>query len=86
MRTMWNEACTEVSVAIVVQPVLKAVYMCDEVHRMEFTTRHATVFACFRLRNLRFAHAGVYFVELYCGGEFIDDRRLQVLGEQEEEP
>jgi hypothetical protein len=31
MRMMWNEACTEESVAAVVQPVLKAVYMCDEV-------------------------------------------------------
>jgi hypothetical protein len=46
---------------------------------LRFPTRHTTVYCCVRLYNCRFPSPGLYFVELYARGQFLDDRRLRVI-------
>jgi len=43
---------------------------------IKFPTRHRVVTVCVRLLNVVFPAAGVYFVELYSQGTFLDDRVL----------
>src|SRR3954466_11270283 len=43
---------------------------------IRFATRHSMVYACFRFEQFTFPAPGVYQIELYCQGQFIDDRML----------
>jgi hypothetical protein len=43
-----------------------------------FPTRHQIVTLCIRLQDVVFPAAGVYFVELYSQGAFLDDRVLRL--------
>ncbi len=45
---------------------------------LPFPTRQQAVTVCIRLRNVVFPAAGVYFVELYSQGVFLDDRILRL--------
>ncbi len=45
---------------------------------LAFPSRHQIVTICIRLLNADFPAAGVYFVELYCQGVFLDDRILRL--------
>jgi hypothetical protein len=45
---------------------------------VNFPSRHQVVTVCVRLLQIDFPSAGVYFVELYCQGAFLDDRTLRV--------
>ena len=47
--------------------------------RVNIPARSTLVHIPFRFRNCEFPAAGVFLVELYCNGVFIDDRRFQVL-------
>jgi hypothetical protein len=49
---------------------------------LRFASRQTIVSACFRIRNCVFSEPGVYVVELYCQGTFIDDRTLHLLEEE----
>jgi hypothetical protein len=46
---------------------------------IRFPNRHTTVYFCLRFRNCRFPRAGVYLIELYARGQFLDDRRFRVI-------
>jgi hypothetical protein len=43
-----------------------------------FPSPHQIVTVCLRLLNVDFPSPGVYFVELYSQGAFVDDRMLRV--------
>jgi hypothetical protein len=45
---------------------------------VNFPTRHQVVTVCLRLLNVVFPAPGVYFVELYSQGTFLDDRTLRL--------
>jgi hypothetical protein len=45
---------------------------------VNFPTRHQVVTVCFRILNMVFPAPGVYFVELYSQGTFLDDRMLRL--------
>ncbi len=45
---------------------------------LNFPGRHQIVTACVRLLNVAFPGPGVYFVELYSQGAFVDDRTLRL--------
>jgi hypothetical protein len=45
---------------------------------VSFPSRHQVVTVCVRLRNVVFPAPGVYFVELYGQGAFLDDRTLRL--------
>lgn len=45
---------------------------------LSFPTRHQVVTLCVRLLDVVFPAAGVYFVELYAQGAFVDDRVLRL--------
>jgi hypothetical protein len=45
---------------------------------LSFPARQEVVTACIRVRNCLFPRAGVYFVELYVGNLFLDDRTLRL--------
>jgi hypothetical protein len=44
---------------------------------VSFPTRHQVVTICFQILNVVFPAPGVYFVELYSQGAFLDDRLLR---------
>ena len=44
---------------------------------IRFPNRQTVVTALFRLLNCRFPEPGVYLVELYIAGTFVDDRVLR---------
>lgn len=67
-----------VHVEIVEAATEEAIYVFQE-QRIRFATRRSTVSACFRIRDCEFPAAGVYIVELYCNGLFLDDRALELL-------
>jgi hypothetical protein len=46
---------------------------------LRFSRRQQTVYACLRLTQCPFPRPGVYVVELYCQGTFLDDRQLHLL-------
>ena len=43
-----------------------------------FPTRHQALTLCVRLLDVDFPAGGVYFVELYSQGVFLDDRKLRL--------
>jgi hypothetical protein len=45
---------------------------------INFPNRHQIVTECVRLLNVDFPGPGVYFVELYSQGAFLDDRTLRL--------
>jgi hypothetical protein len=45
---------------------------------VNFPTRHQVVTVCFRFLDVDFPAPGVYFVELYSQGAFLDDRLLRL--------
>ena len=45
---------------------------------VNFLTRHQVVTVCFRILGVLFPAPGVYFVELYSQGVFLDDRVLRL--------
>lgn len=45
---------------------------------VNFPSRHQVVTVCLRLLNVVFPTPGVYFVELYSQGAFLDDRTLRL--------
>jgi hypothetical protein len=45
---------------------------------VSFASRHQVLTVCLRLINLILPARGVYFVELYCQGVFLDDRMLRL--------
>jgi hypothetical protein len=45
---------------------------------VNFPSRHQIVTVCVRLLNVEFPVPGVYFVELYTQGAFLDDRTLRL--------
>jgi hypothetical protein len=45
---------------------------------VNFPTRHQVVTVCFRILNVVFPAPGVYFIELYSQGAFLDDRLLRL--------
>jgi hypothetical protein len=45
---------------------------------VNFPTRHQVVTVCLRILNMIFPAPGVYFVELYSEGQFLDDRTLRL--------
>jgi hypothetical protein len=45
---------------------------------VNFPNRHQVVTVCLRLLNVVFPTTGVYFVELYSQGVFLDDRTLRL--------
>jgi len=47
--------------------------------RVRFPDRHTTMSACFRILECPFPRPGVYLVELYAQGVFLDDRALHLL-------
>jgi hypothetical protein len=47
-------------------------------YTVNFPTRHQVVTVCLRLLNVVFPAPGVYFVELYSQGAFLDDRTLRL--------
>jgi hypothetical protein len=46
---------------------------------LTFPDRHTTVTFCLRLRSFVFPAPGEYWVELFCQGQFLDDRLIHVL-------
>lgn len=46
---------------------------------LNFLDKQTEVAFCFRILGARFPEPGTYFVELYCGRRFIDDRLVRVL-------
>jgi len=69
---------TPIHVAVVHEETEEVVYE-STAHPVRFTTRHTTVSVCVRILGCPFPGPGVYLVELYCGGQFLDDRALHVL-------
>jgi hypothetical protein len=53
--------------------------------RVQFPGRRTTINACFRICNCVFPEAGVYVVELYAHGIFLEDRLLHLLAPKEME-
>jgi hypothetical protein len=45
---------------------------------VNFPARHQIVTVCFRLLDVTFPTPGVYFVEMYTQGRFLDDRILRL--------
>jgi hypothetical protein len=45
---------------------------------IDFASRTTSVFARYRLENCVFPEAGVYYIELFCEDEFVDDQIIQV--------
>jgi hypothetical protein len=45
---------------------------------LNFVHQQQVVTVCIRVRDCPFPSAGVYFVEFFVGGLFLDDRRLRV--------
>ncbi len=45
---------------------------------VHFPARHQVVTVCIRVRDVVFPAPGVYFVELYCQGAFLEDRVVQL--------
>jgi hypothetical protein len=45
---------------------------------VQFPTRHQVVTVCIRLRDVVFPAPGVYFVELFSQGTFLDDRMVRL--------
>jgi hypothetical protein len=45
---------------------------------VSFPSRHQIVTVCVRLLNVDFPSSGVYFVELYSQGAFLDDRTVRL--------
>lgn len=46
------------------------------VYFVNFPGGQTLVTVAIRMRNCPFPHPGTYFVQLYCQGSFVDDRRL----------
>jgi hypothetical protein len=46
---------------------------------IDFSGKQSEVSVCLRIRSMKFPVPGVYVVEMYCGGRFIDDRLLRLL-------
>jgi hypothetical protein len=45
---------------------------------VSFPSRHQVVTVCIRVLNLVFPNPGLYFVEIYSHGAFLDDRLLRL--------
>ena len=45
----------------------------------EFTNPNATLYGRFMLEDVTFPAPGIYTVEFFCDGEFLDDQPIQVL-------
>jgi hypothetical protein len=45
---------------------------------VSFAGRHQIVTVCFRILDVTFPAPGVYFVEMYAQGKFLDDRVLRL--------
>jgi hypothetical protein len=55
-------------------------------YSVRFPTRLTTTSVCIRVRGCPFPAPGVYLVELYCSGVFLDDRSLHLLAPQGDAP
>ena len=47
-------------------------------HRLTFTQRHMTLFYAVKLSSFPFPSRGVYLVELFCDGSFVEDQLYHV--------
>jgi hypothetical protein len=66
------------TIRIVHADALQLVYE-TPVHQLVFPDPQHLVRANFRIRNCRFEQPGIYWVELYCNGQFLTDRVLRLL-------
>ena len=46
---------------------------------VHFPDRNTVVSVCFRIQNCEFPVPGVYYIQLYCVGEWVQDKALRVL-------
>ena len=48
-------------------------------HKLNFPHRHKLVQLAYTMQNCRFPQAGIYLVELFCGGQWVADTTLDLL-------
>lgn len=68
----------------IVQAGTNAVVLRTSDRVLRFPGRHTTVAVSFRVSGLAVAEPGVYFVELYCNDQFVDDRVLSITAREED--
>jgi hypothetical protein len=73
---------TPVNVEII-DPIDGSLVLSSTTQTIRFPTRHTTVYLCVRLQNCRFPKAGLYLIELYARGQFLDDRRIRIVAPKE---
>lgn len=64
---------------LIVDPATDTLLFTSAEARVVFPTRQIVLHVPFRLTDCPFPRQGTYFVELWCGTRFIDDRRILVI-------
>jgi hypothetical protein len=65
-------------VQVVEEASLELVYQTPS-YRISFPDRLSLVRVCFRIRDCTFPGPGIYWIQLFCKGQFVTDRVLRLL-------